>query len=661
MRTIVILLLCFQFQAWSQTFNSNYRDKRLKANDSIVLETVAINSSYFKVYSLSGELINKDLYKVDFEKATLYLNELFENDSVRVSYLKYPRFLTKKYYNINPSVIVPSNSATKKYYSFSEETKSKIAPIPFDGINSIGSLSRGITVGNNQNAVFNSELDLQISGKINDKVTLRASIQDANIPLQESGYSQQLDEFDQVFIEIFTDQWQIRGGDIDLVQNQTFFSNFSKRVQGISVKANLKEGDTGTKIFAAGAIVRGQFTTSRFNGQEGNQGPYKLKGPNGELYVLIVSGSETVYVNGIVVERGEGKDYIIDYNAGEIIFNATYPITSEMRITVDYQFSERNYTRYNAFGGASYESEEFKVGVSVYSESDAKNQPLIQNLSNEQKEILAEAGNDETQMYAPSAVLDSYSENKILYRKVISGGQEYFEFSNNPNDELYRVTFSLIGPNKGNYIIRDTNAVQVIYEYSPPVNGFPTGAYEPLVKLISPEKLQVAVLNTKFSPNEKTEITAEVAASKNDLNLFSNIDNENNDGWAATLGFKQRIIKNIKIGEFNVYGKTDFINKDFNTIQRLYNAEFNRDWNLVTPEGNQLLSAAGLEYKTNSNSRVAYQLDHLNFSENFNGNKHNLSANLRFKNVVFESKSSTLKNNSQLSTAEFQRTFNKIN
>ena len=46
---------------------------------------------------------------------------------------------------------------------------------------------------------------------------------------------------------------------------------------------------------------------------------------------------------------------------------------------------------------------------------------------------------------------------------------------------------------------------------------------------------------------------------------------------------------------------------DFNTIQRLYNAEFNRDWNLVTPEGNQLLSAIGLEYKTNSNSRVAYQ------------------------------------------------------
>src|SRR5690606_17020562 len=175
-------------------------------------------------------------------------------------------------------------------------------------------------------------------------------------------------------------------------------------------------------LFASGALVRGQFTTSQFTAQEGNQGPYKLRGPNNELFVLIVSGSETVYVNGIPLERGENKDYIINYNAGEIIFNPTFPITSEMRITVDYQFSERNYSRLIVYGGGNYDSEKLKLGVSIYSENDSKNSPLQQNLSEEQVEILANAGDDKSLMVAPSSSPEAYNENRILYKKESING-----------------------------------------------------------------------------------------------------------------------------------------------------------------------------------------------------------------------------------------------
>src|SRR5690606_13162357 len=121
---------------------------------------------------------------------------------------------------------------------------------------------------------------------------------------------------------------------------------------GISTNFSFGDDDSKTTVFAAAALVRGQYARSAFTGQEGNQGPYKLRGQNGELYVLVVSGSERVFVNGILLERGENNDYIIDYNAGEITFTSTFPITSEMRINIEYQYSDRNYTRFVTYAGA---------------------------------------------------------------------------------------------------------------------------------------------------------------------------------------------------------------------------------------------------------------------------------------------------------------------
>src|SRR5690606_33630119 len=185
-----------------------------------------------------------------------------------------------------------------------------------------------------------------------------------------------------------------------LTNPNSYFANFSKRVQGLSVGATLHHPDSQTNLFASGALVRGQFTSSQFTAQEGNQGPYKLKGPNQELYVLIVSGSETVYVNGVPLYSVVSNDYMIDYNAGVIIFNSTFPVTSDMGVTVDYQYSERNYSRLMVFGVVRYESENLNLGVSIYSEADSKNNPLQQNLSAEQVQILAEAGDDRTKMVA---------------------------------------------------------------------------------------------------------------------------------------------------------------------------------------------------------------------------------------------------------------------
>ncbi|MBT8309799.1 MAG: hypothetical protein HKO72_01660 [Flavobacteriaceae bacterium] len=657
--TIYSLAFLLGFWSFAQEIPSNYRTKKVAVTDSIAIDTVSINSSTFAVKRLNGSIMDSTLYSIDFAKAILKIDKDIEEDSLIVEYLRYPYFLTRKYYQLSKDIIVENTDDLNTLYKLSQpNTRSRFTP--FDGLTTSGSISRGVTVGNNQNSVLNSELDLQISGKLNEKVSLRASIQDANIPLQESGYSQRLDEFDQVFIELFSDKWRIRAGDIDLQNNASYFANFTKKVQGLEVRANLGSLDAKTELFASGALVRGQFSRSQFTAQEGNQGPYKLQGPNGELFVLIISGSETVYVNGVAVQRGENKDYVIDYNAGEIRFNATYPITSEMRITVDYQFSDRNYSRFIAFAGGNHKSEKLSIGASVYSENDAKNQPLQQNLSPELVQILANAGDDRSLMVAPSEVQEVFSENRILYKKELINGVEAFVFSNDPNDELYSLRFTLVGNNQGNYILSTTNAISNIYEYVAPISGIPQGNYEPIVQLVAPNKLQIAVINGNYRPTESTNLTFEAAGSKYDENLFSDLDDIGNDGFAGTIQAEQFIVRSDSLWNLKAAINGNFIDNTFKPIEQLFNAEFNRDWNLDMPIGDQSLIIGGIDLSHIKKGIANYNFEHLNYSENFSGNRHVLNGNLILGKWHIYSRTSLLNASSGINESDFLRSFNRV-
>ena len=375
-----------------------------------------------------------------------------------------------------------------------------------------------------------------------------------------------------------------------LENRKSRFINFNKKVQGLSTNFNFGKEGNQTNVFASAALVRGQYAKSSFVGQEGNQGPYKLRGSNGELFILVVSGSERVYVNGILLKRGENNDYIIDYNAGEIIFTSLFPITSEMRINIEYQFSDRNYSRFVTYFGASHERDSWSIGSNVYSESDLKNQSLQQNLSAEQAQILVNAGDDNNLMTAPSAYLDEYSENKILYKKEIVDGVETFVYSNDPNEVLYNVKFSLVGEKQGNYELSSGIAIGKIYQYIAPIGGIKQGNYEPITRLIAPTKIQIATVFGKFNPSEKTTVDFEAAISNNDLNLFSTIDDNDNQGLAGKINAKQRLF--TRKWQVDAFANYQFVQKEFRTIERLYTIEFDRDWNTRDKgfQGNQVES-----------------------------------------------------------------------
>jgi len=626
---IHIVLLIIPLLALGQKLPSGFQKKwvQVAGRDSLRIDSVSIQPFGFKVFDLNGQPVGTDGYSVDFPKALLILKNgaLIKSDSIAVYFLPYPKYLTRVYQVFDDSLIVNRAQNLERVYSL--ENKAKKSFVPFDGLNTSGSITRGVTVGNNQNSVLKSELDLQISGELGNGVTLRASIQDNNIPIQENGFSQRLDEFDEVFIELFTKDWNVRAGDVNLINPDSYFSRFQKKVQGVYAGGTIQKGASKTSLFGSGAIVRGQFARSNLQGREGNQGPYKLQGPNGELFVLIVSGSETVYVNGLALKRGEDNDYVIDYNAGEITFTPLFPITSEMRITVEYQFSDRNFTRFTTYDGAEYQRGKLKLGGRIFSESDSKNQPLQQNLSQEQIGTLTGAGDDPSRMVAPSALSESFSENKILYKKTTIGGFEAFEFSNNPDDELFTVRFSQVGPNQGNYILSNTNVVGRIFTFVLPVNGVPQGDFEPVIQLVAPVKLQIATFYGQYDFNEKSSVQFESAFSNNDLNLFSSLDDEDNTGFAGTIRAKHQFFK--KTGKLEGTLDYDHVNKDFRTIERLYNIEFDRDWNLNNSSGTQNFIRGGLRWSHPENGTIGYQFQHLSFDGNsYSGSRHVFQSNL---------------------------------
>ncbi|MDP2089748.1 MAG: hypothetical protein Q8J84_10145 [Flavobacteriaceae bacterium] len=649
---ILFLFLFLGLITHAQVVSKNFRTKIIHPeSDTIRIDSISIYPYNFKVFDVHQQEINNTNYSTDFVKAMLIINKNYE--SILVQYYVFPSFLTSTYINLDKKIIAPFVTQNPELYTF--EKKDNSIQKPFEGLKTSGSLIRGITVGNNQNSVLNSSLDLQISGKLSENITLKAAISDTSVPIQQNGYTQNLQQFDNVYIELDSKQWQLKAGDIFIKNISTELLNFNKKVSGVELNTQFKLDNTSLKTSVSGAIVQGKFVSNQFKGQNGNQGPYKLKGNQGESFIIVVPGSETIFINGSPLKSGAENDYTIDYQTAEITFNPTFPINSDLRITVEFQFNELNYNRFITYNTSSLKKENWQIGAYYYRESDLKNQPIQNDLNREQLFILTDAGNDVSKMIAHSATLSNFDETKILYRKINQGNGEIYEFSTNSSDILYQVNFSFVGINKGSYRLKNTIAFGKIFEFV----GQNLGNYEPIIQLKAPNLLEIIALNGHFKPSEKTELSAEVALSNRDLNLFSSIDDNQNKGLASKLQWNQTLIDKSWKLKSNLSYK--IVQKQFTSVEKINPIEFSREWNLETFNQNQQFLKGLLTLSNNQFGNASYGIEKLTYGSQFyDGTRHSLQSNLNWKKLQLNTDYNFLDYNSISEKGSFIRLFSNL-
>lgn len=448
-------------------------------------------------------------------------------------------------------------------------------------INASGAIIRGFTVGTNKDFSLNSGLRLQLSGKLSDEITIVAALTDENTPIQPEGNTERLDELDKVYIEIQHPNAAFTFGDYDFNSQIGRFGRINRKLQGIKIKGNYNNSNGEIAI----ASSKGKFNSISFQGSDGNQGPYRLFGVNSEKDIIIIAGSEKVYLDGIQMKRGENNDYIIEYSNAQIIFSAKRMITSSSRIVVDFEYTDRQYQR-NFFGSSAEQKlfdNKLALKFGYFRETDDYENPIDLELSNEEKKILSLAGDDKNLAATSGVILaekDSLGVRKGAYEKIDSliNGNTVTFYRYNPGsvNAIYNVLFSFVGNGKGNYVKKSS----LNYEFV----GDKNGDYLPVRFLPLPESMQLLTTAITASPMKNISLKVELAGSDFDRNRLSSLNDSDNKGFArnilADFNEPNTDLFGLNLGNLQLSLRERFIDKYFNTLDRINSAEFNRDYNV---------------------------------------------------------------------------------
>lgn len=464
--------------------------------------------------------------------------------------------------------------------------------IKFKGLDYNGSFARGISFGNSQNLVLNSSFNLQLAGELGDDIEILAAITDNSIPLQPEGNTQQLQEFDRIFIQLSKKENVLIAGDYELNRPDSYFMNYYKKLQGATFRNRVTPfKDATLQSRASVAVARGKFARNNLPSEEGNQGPYRLQGNQGEQFIIALAGTEKVFFDGKLLTRGLEEDYVIDYNRADIVFTNKVLITKDVRIIVEFEYADQQYLRSMYAFDTELKYKKWRLHFNLFSEQDSRNSTGLQELDSLQQILLDAVGDDVQNALAPSQRrTEEFNEFRIQYEQIDTQvlinnnfvNFEILQFSTDPDSAIFTATFTDVGAGQGNYIL-DPNTSQngrVFIWVAPDASGNPLGNFAPVIRLIAPTQRQMYSFGADYEVNKNGRIQTEIALSSNDLNRFSEIGDQDDAGVAAFASYQQLfpLKKN-----WNLATKVDyeFTQQRFQALNPYRKAEFTRDWNLA--------------------------------------------------------------------------------
>ncbi|MCR4439365.1 MAG: hypothetical protein NUW13_10050 [candidate division KSB1 bacterium] len=506
-------------------------------------------------------------YQIDYGSGTLYLRQLpAPGAQVRLLYQRFPYELPRVYRR-RPLHRLPADTSSA---ALPQGFVARPAPSQTYGadLQKSGSIVRGITIGSNRGLKVDSGLRMQVAGRVSENLEVVASLTDQNTPIQPEGNTQTLQEIDKVFVELKGRDVQVTMGDYYLELTGTEFAGYARKLQG--AMATVRHG--GVAATASGAVSRGQFRTQYFLGQEGYQGPYQLKGERGQIDIIVLAGTEKVWVDGELMVRGETNDYVIDYSTAQITFTRRRLITADSRITVDFQYSDERFRRniYALRTTANPWADKLQVGLSYLREADAKDHPLDFSLTEQRLALLRAAGDDPAKAVEDGATY--VGPGKGRYQLDASGVFRYV----GPDSGAYNVSFADVGEGKGDYAYEGGGVYRFV--------GHGAGRYSPVVLLPVARSHDLFGADLSFSPHPFLKVRAEGAMSRFDANSYSELDDDDNRGLASGLSIelkpeRLRLFGAI-LGTGQLTARLRRVDSHFADIDRTTAVEYERRWDL---------------------------------------------------------------------------------